>query len=74
MQLDKRSVVVDHIKELGEHEVSVKLTPTKAVVKLSSSFPRKLPKSPPDPGRPERTLITENTKNTEVAQRIHFSL
>ncbi|OQA08181.1 MAG: 50S ribosomal protein L9 [bacterium ADurb.Bin374] len=35
MQLDKRSVVVDHIKELGEHEVSVKLyTDVKAVVKL----------------------------------------
>ncbi|HOT27452.1 MAG TPA: 50S ribosomal protein L9 [Candidatus Ozemobacteraceae bacterium] len=35
MQLDKRSVVVEHIKELGEHEVTVKLfTDVKATVKL----------------------------------------
>ena len=35
MPLDKRSVVVEHIKELGEHEVTVKLfTDVKATVKL----------------------------------------
>ncbi|HEY9071824.1 MAG TPA: 50S ribosomal protein L9 [Candidatus Ozemobacteraceae bacterium] len=35
IQLDKRSVVVEHIKELGEHEVTVKLfTDVKATVKL----------------------------------------
>lgn len=36
MQLDKRTVVVDHIKELGEHEVTVKLfADVKATVKLA---------------------------------------
>jgi len=35
LQLDKRSVVVEHIKELGEHEVTVKLfADVKATVKL----------------------------------------
>ncbi|HNW36660.1 MAG TPA: 50S ribosomal protein L9 [Candidatus Ozemobacteraceae bacterium] len=35
IQIDKRSVVVEHIKELGEHEVTVKLfTDVKATVKV----------------------------------------
>jgi len=35
IQVDKRSVVFDHIKNLGEHEVTVKLfTDVKATVKV----------------------------------------